>query len=187
MPSVRRPRWEIIASTVVRELHPLLARNIHEIEIGCSWLSRSIFPHPRESEKLPVRSPTGGNCISLVGHALLIRAVRLHRINLRQSRASADEGDLTIRLSVPYGRNIRALISRQTVRIRSRGIRHVDLWISPFRRGECQLRSITGPSRRQIRATHMREAHYPVDLKGVHHYLPPGLGESAKCDARSIW
>src|SRR5215468_10559207 len=48
MASVRRPRWKIIAPAVMGQLHPLLAGDVHQINVVGSRSSRSIFAKPRE-------------------------------------------------------------------------------------------------------------------------------------------
>src|SRR5579863_1532756 len=69
VPIIRRPAWEVVAPPIVRELHPLLAGNVHQIKIGSSRLARPVSSNPGKSEELPVRRPVRRNRISLIGHA----------------------------------------------------------------------------------------------------------------------
>src|ERR1700751_3375033 len=46
MASVRGPRWEIIAPAIVGQLHPLLAGDVHQVDVVGSRSSRSIFAKP---------------------------------------------------------------------------------------------------------------------------------------------
>src|ERR1035438_472402 len=55
MPPIRRPRRKIIAPTIVRQLDPLLTRNVHQVEVRRSRFTGSVLPNPRKGEKLPVR------------------------------------------------------------------------------------------------------------------------------------
>src|SRR5690242_8273165 len=57
VPPVRRPEGKVIAPTVVRELHPLLAGDIHQVNIRRARLSRPVFSNPGKRKELPVRSP----------------------------------------------------------------------------------------------------------------------------------
>src|ERR1700722_2341609 len=109
MPIIRRPGRKIVAPAIVRQLHPLLTGNVHQINVRRSRLTRPILADPRQTEKLPIRRPVGRYRIPLVRHTLLVRTVGLHGINLRQSRPPADEGDLRVRLPVPRWRNVRPL------------------------------------------------------------------------------
>src|SRR5262249_28311137 len=57
MASVRRPRREVVASAVVRQLHPLLAGDIHYVDIQRSRRSRAVFAKPRKRQELSVGGP----------------------------------------------------------------------------------------------------------------------------------
>ena len=57
VPSVRGPGREVVPAAVMRELHPLLAGDVHEVDIVRPGRSRSIFPEPGKRQKLPVRRP----------------------------------------------------------------------------------------------------------------------------------
>src|SRR5436309_340858 len=94
MSAIRGPGWEIVATAIVRKLHPLLAGEIHQVDIIGARRSRTVLPEPGKGQKLTVRSPGRGHRIALVRHALHICAVCLHGVNLRQPSASADKGDL---------------------------------------------------------------------------------------------
>src|SRR5258708_3511723 len=85
MPSIRRPRRKIVPSAIMRELHPLLTGDVHQINVGRSRFARSILPHPCERKKLAVGCPVRRHRVPLIGHTLLVGPVGLHRINLRQS------------------------------------------------------------------------------------------------------
>src|SRR5271170_7426836 len=44
--SVRRPAGKVVASCVVGQLHPLLAGDIHQVNVVSARLSRPVFSHP---------------------------------------------------------------------------------------------------------------------------------------------
>ena len=46
VPAVRRPRGEIIAATIVGQLHPLSAGNVHDVYILRSGCAGTIVPNP---------------------------------------------------------------------------------------------------------------------------------------------
>ena len=83
MPSVGRPRRKIVAPAIVRELHPLLAGNIHQVDIQRSGIARSVLAHPGKGQELSVRRPVRRHRVSLIRHARLIGAVGFHGVNLR--------------------------------------------------------------------------------------------------------
>src|SRR5882762_45867 len=52
--SIRRPGRKIVASTIVRQLDPLLAGDIHQVDVVGSRSPRSIFAKPGQGQKLSV-------------------------------------------------------------------------------------------------------------------------------------
>ncbi len=111
MPPIRRPRRKIVAPAIMCQLHPLLAGDVHQVNVGSAGLTGTIFANPCHRQELSIRRPSWRNRVALVRDALLVRAVGLHGVNLRQSGLPADEGDLRSRLPVPYRRNVRTLVA----------------------------------------------------------------------------
>src|SRR5260221_6591064 len=66
MPPVGRPRRKIVPPAIVCKLHPLLAGDVHQVEVGRSRFARTILPHPRERKKLAVGRPVRRHRISLI-------------------------------------------------------------------------------------------------------------------------
>nr|UXE45679.1 hypothetical protein Hi04_10k_c5190_00017 [uncultured bacterium] len=131
MAIIRRPRGKVVAAAIVRQLHPLLAGNIHQVNIGRAWLAGAIFANPGKRKKLPVRSPVRRHRIALIRHALLVAALSLHGVDLRQAGASTDEGDLRVRFPVPHRRNIGSFRGRDAVWISPGRIRYPNLRLAP--------------------------------------------------------
>src|ERR1022692_377883 len=176
MPAVWRPRWRIVPSAIVSELHPLLAGDVHQIDVAGTGLARTILPGPCQGEELAVGRPTGRDSIALIGHALLVGAIGLDGIDLRQSGAAADEGDLRTGLAIPDGRNIGALAGGHAVKVSTAGVANINFGIPPARGRESKLRSIRRPRGREIGAAEMGEAHQTVEVEGEHHNVPSGFG-----------
>src|SRR5205085_1804848 len=57
VPTVRRPGGKIVASAIMRELRPLPAGDIHEVNVAGSGLARTILANPGQCQELPVRRP----------------------------------------------------------------------------------------------------------------------------------
>src|ERR1700733_15822800 len=76
--AVRRPERKIVATAIMSELHPLLAGGVHQINIRRAGITGSIFPRPCHRQELAVWRPIRRNGVSLVSHALLVRAVGFH-------------------------------------------------------------------------------------------------------------
>src|ERR1700733_5827758 len=70
VPSIRRPRGEILPPRIMRELGPTLAGNVHYVNVLTPGGARTILAVPRKRQKLSVRRPGRRGCISAVGHAL---------------------------------------------------------------------------------------------------------------------
>src|SRR3984893_1098921 len=136
MPPIRRPAGKIIASRIVRELHPLLAGDVHQINIIGTRLSRPVLADPGEGQKLAVRRPVGRNRITLIGEALYVRAVRFHGVDLRLAGASADEGELAPGLAVPCGSNVGSLVAGQAAGVSSGCVDDEDVGIAVSSRGK---------------------------------------------------
>src|ERR1700678_499510 len=178
--AIGRPRREIVASAIVGELNPLFAGDIHQINIGGAGFSGAIFPGPCKSQKLSVGRPVGRDGIALVRHTLLVGAVSLHGINLRQPSAAAYEGDLGGGLAIPGGRNIWPAASRHRIEIPAGAIAHINFRMTGARRRERQARAVGRPRRRKIGAAEMREADQAVEIDRVHEDLPAGFGQGTE-------
>src|SRR5580693_3435965 len=81
--AVRRPERKIVAPAIVSKLPPLLAGDVHQVNIGGAWIAGTILPRPCHRKELAVGRPVRRNRITLVGHALLVGPVGLHGIHLR--------------------------------------------------------------------------------------------------------
>src|SRR5271165_399962 len=81
--AVRRPRRRIVTPAVVRELNPLFAGDIHQINVRRTGLAWSILTNPRQRQELSIRRPVGRDRVALVGHALLVGAVSFNGVDLR--------------------------------------------------------------------------------------------------------
>ncbi len=57
VPSIWRPRWEVIPHAVMSQLHELTRRYVHDVDIGSSRGPGAITANPRESQELPIRRP----------------------------------------------------------------------------------------------------------------------------------
>ena len=57
MPPIRRPRRKIISTPIMRQLHPLLAGRVHQVNIRCPRSTGPVMSSPREHQKLPIRRP----------------------------------------------------------------------------------------------------------------------------------
>src|SRR5215470_13439244 len=55
--SVRRPAGKIVTSSVMRQLHPLLAGNVDQINVLCPGCARAVMTNPGERQKLPIWRP----------------------------------------------------------------------------------------------------------------------------------
>src|ERR1700683_1269660 len=115
--AIRRPRGIIVAPAVMRQLNPLLACDIHQVDIGRAGLAGTVLANPCQSKELAIRRPVGRDGISLVSHALLVGAVRLHGIDLRQSRAATDKSDVSAGLPIPDGADIRAFVGGKPAKV----------------------------------------------------------------------
>src|SRR5207244_12627039 len=88
--SVWRPVRKLRPSAVVSQLHPLLARDIHQIDILRSWSVRAIVPNPGKNQEWPIWGPGGGHSIALIRDLLGVTAVGFHDVDLRQACAAAN-------------------------------------------------------------------------------------------------
>src|SRR5271154_5342775 len=85
MAAVGRPGWRIVASAIVSELYPLLAGNIHQIDVTRARLAGAILASPGQSKELAIRRPAWVDGIALIGHALQVGAVGFHGVDLGQA------------------------------------------------------------------------------------------------------
>src|SRR5438128_12653243 len=88
------------------KLHPLLARDIHQVNVAGAGFSWAILANPGKSEELSIRRPRRRYGITLVGHALDIRSIRLHGVDLRKPGSPAYPGDLRVRFRIPHRRYV---------------------------------------------------------------------------------
>src|SRR5438270_10049867 len=109
MTTIRRPGWKIVSTTIVGQLHPLLADNVHDVNIFRTWRSWPVVPHPGKCQELAIRRPRRRYRITCVRNLLHFGSVGPHDVNLWKTCASADPRDLRSWLAVPHWGNIRAL------------------------------------------------------------------------------
>ena len=152
VPAVRRPVGKIVAPAIVGQLHPLLAGDVHDVNILCSRRPRSVLAHPGHNQKLSVGRPRGRDCITLIGQPLHVGAVRFHGVNLQADLCAHLPTQLRSGLAIPCRRDIGTLKRCDPLQVRSRGIDDVDFGISAARRRECNLGAVGRPGRRQVSA-----------------------------------
>ena len=106
MAPVGSPTGALVAARVARQFHELAGDNFHHIEIIVS-----VRAPPAESQQLAVGRPRRINDVAHVGQIDfgLARSVRIHRVELRDAAAVADEGDLLAGLRIPGRGSIRAV------------------------------------------------------------------------------
>src|SRR5712671_1311149 len=177
VPRIRGPRWKIVSSTIVRKLYELLAGNIHEVNIGRARRPRAILSNPGERQELPIRGPSRGNSVSLIGEALLVGAIGFHRIDLWEACAPADKSDLSPSLAVPDRGHIGTFRRGHAPRVCAGDVSDINLRLSAARRREGQFQAVRRPCRRQISPAKVRETDHPVEIERVHHNLPTALGQ----------
>src|SRR5205807_9657181 len=97
-----------------------------QVNVAGTRLARTVLPYPRQDKKLSIRRPCRRNRVALVGHALLIRAIGFHSVNLRQTRLPADEGQLRPSLAIPHRRNIWSLAGSHPVQVPPRNVGYVN-------------------------------------------------------------
>src|SRR5208337_149094 len=82
VPPVRRPRWEVVASSIVGQWHLLFAGDVHHIDVARPRLTRPVVPHPGKGQELSIWRPRRRHGITLVGYAYGVRSIRCHGIDL---------------------------------------------------------------------------------------------------------
>src|ERR1039458_6273811 len=162
--AVRRPAGEIVAPRIVRELYPLLAGDIHQIQVVGTRFSGPVLAHPGERQKLSVRRPVGRNGIALIGDPLQVGAVRFHGVDLRQAGAPADERDLAASFAIPGWSNVGPLVVSQAARVSSGGIDYENIGVAVARGGEGDL-ALGRPRRRKIHASKTRKGDHAVEIE----------------------
>ena len=170
----------------MRELHPLLAGDVHQINIVGARLSRAVLAHPGESQKLSVRRPVGRNRIALIGDALHVGAVGFHGVDLRQAGASADECDLRAGLAIPGWRNVRALIVGQAARVSSRSDPSRKCWGSRCARRRTRSCLSGDQEGERFMPPKARKADHAVEIEGVHHDFPAALADGTEGQPRAV-
>src|SRR5437588_6834845 len=116
MSAVRRPRGEVVASLAMGELHPLMAGDVHEVDVLAAGRTGSVMTHPCIGEELPVRRPGRRDGVSAFGDFLGVSTVGFHHVYLWNTGAvSAHPGDLRAGLGVEDRRGIWSVVCGQAL------------------------------------------------------------------------
>src|SRR5207302_2126100 len=178
--AIRRPRGKIVTPAIVSELNPLLAGDIHQVNIGGARLAGAILADPGQSEELAVGRPVGRDRVTLVGHALLIGAIGFHGIDLRQSSAAANESDLRTGLAVPYGRNVRTFTGGHATKVAAAGITDINCGTATARGREREAAAIGRPRLRKIGTCQAGKGDVTIEIHRVHENVPTALGQGTE-------
>src|SRR5579862_3555338 len=113
MAAIGSPTGALIPASVSSQFHELARDNFHYIEVIVS-----VRATPAEGQQLPVWGPGRINDVAHVGEVNLglARSVRVHGVELRDTAAVADKGDLLACLRIPGRRSIRSIRISQALR-----------------------------------------------------------------------